>query len=93
MASSTVTLTWADVGGETAYDLYREVRQKNGAYKGRSLIRTLGADATSTTDAPSAGTYRYQLVARNSAGSSASAYVTVTVPSTAKPGSRAARIA
>jgi len=89
VSGGTVTVSWTDAGTETSYDVYRETRQRNGSFKGRTLVRTLGADQLATTDAPGAGTYRYQVVARSSAGSASSSYtaaVTVSSTTTSKAG-------
>lgn len=89
VSGGTVSLSWADVAGESAYEVYRETRQKNGSYAKRTLVRTLAADVTATTDAPGSGTFRYQVVATGPGGSSPSTFAVVTVSGSSgstKPG-------
>lgn len=81
-ASGSVTLDWNDVASVTTYDVYRETRHKNGSYRSRTLLKTLDASTSTWVDEPGSGTFRYQVVARNSAGSTGSNLVVVSVGST-----------
>jgi len=78
-SAGTVTLTWTDVAGETAYDVVRETLQRNGRWGARTSLGSLPAGSTSVTNSPGAGTYRYQVSARNAGGSSPSAWVSLSV--------------
>lgn len=81
-ASGSVTLDWNDVASVTTYDVYRETRHKNGSYRSRTLLKTLDGSVSTWKDTPGSGTFRYQVVARNSSGSTGSNLVVQSVGST-----------
>ncbi len=70
-AGTTVTVTWTDNSDdETGFEVVREFLHKNGSWRGATVIATTGADATSVTDDPGSGTFRYSIRAVNDAGAS-----------------------
>ena len=71
VSSSTVGLSWAGGSDASSYVVYRETKQRNGTYK-RAQVGTTSASTTTFTDTPGSGTFRYQVEARNSAGSAGS---------------------
>jgi PKD repeat protein len=81
-ASGTVTLDWNDADGVVSYVVYRETRHKNGSYRNRTQIGTVEGTVSTWVDKPGSGTFRYQVVARNSAGSASSNHATASVGST-----------
>ncbi|MEY8876875.1 MAG: multicopper oxidase domain-containing protein [Leptothrix sp. (in: b-proteobacteria)] len=81
-----VTLNWADVAGETSYQVLRSV---SGAATFVQVGNLLAANAVTFTDSTALANtaYDYQVVAANSAGSATSNTVSVTaVPVVAAPG-------
>ncbi len=73
-SGTTVTISWTDTSdNETGFEVVREVRQRNGSWRGATLIATTAADATSVTDQPGSGTFRYRIRAVNDVGASADA--------------------
>ncbi|MCO8129303.1 zinc-dependent metalloprotease [Acidimicrobiia bacterium EGI L10123] len=81
-ADGTVTLGWGADASVKAFEVYRESRHKNGSYRGRTLLGTVGGSGSTWSDSPGSGTFRYQVVATNSSGSAESNLVVVTVTST-----------
>lgn len=74
----TVALGWSAADGAVDYVVWREqANPKNGRFQGRVAVLT--TVATNAGDAPGTGTFRYQIEARNSAGSTLSDLVEVTV--------------
>jgi hypothetical protein len=54
-------VTWTDNStGETGFEIQREQQHKNGSWRGTTTL-TADADATSFTDMPGTGTFRYRL--------------------------------
>lgn len=73
-AGRTVTVRWTDTSSdETGFTVVREKRSKNGTWGSATTVGTLGANATTFTNSPGKGTFRYSVRATNSAGSSAAA--------------------
>ncbi len=65
-----VRLTWADnSNNETGFDLFRQTQ--TGGVWGSDVTLFVGTNATSYTDTPGAGTFRYQIRSTNLAGVSA----------------------
>jgi hypothetical protein len=66
-----VRATWADnSGNESGFRVQRET--KSGAnWVNTQIVATVGSNATSATDAPGAGTFRYRVQAFNGVGDSA----------------------
>lgn len=71
-SAGTVTITWGDSTYETGYELLREYQHKNGRWQGATVIGYPTADATSFTDAPGDGTFRYAVRAVDDLGRSSS---------------------
>jgi serine protease len=81
-STGVVALSWNDSSAnEAGFQLERQKQHKNGSrWISSTLLSTVGADVTATTDAPGSGTFRYRVQAYNDAGSSAwSSWVTVDV--------------
>ena len=72
---STVTVRWTDnASNETGFYVYRErYNTWTRRWESKTRISTLGANAPSYSGSMSTGTYRYFVVAYNSAGQSSAA--------------------
>ena len=67
----TVTVQWTDnSSNETSFTVLREQR-KNGTWSSPAVVATTAANATSQTNSPGRGTFRYSVRANNGGGSSA----------------------
>ena len=74
-----VSLNWADNSAfESSFQVQRQ-KLVNGTWSSTVAVLSTAKDARSAQDSPGAGNWRYRVVARNTAGSSASAWVQVTV--------------
>ena len=81
---------WSASAGADGYEIRRETRQKKrDAWNGTATVGTADADKTSFNDASGAGTFRYQVRAVSSAGSSDwSSWAVVTVTDSSGDGGR-----
>ncbi|MFB3054503.1 MAG: hypothetical protein ACE1ZY_04175, partial [Alphaproteobacteria bacterium] len=67
---------------EASYEVEREKQNKKGAWKGRAIVGTTGADVIFLIDTSGKGTFRYRVRALNGFGFSAwTAYLKVIVTS------------
>jgi hypothetical protein len=75
------TVAWSGSAGAGGYEIRRETKhKKRNTWNGTATVGTTGANTTSFDDASGAGTFRYQVRAVSSAGSSAwSPWAIVTV--------------
>ena len=66
-----VTISWTDnSSNETSFTVLREKRNGNGTWGAATVVATTGANATSVTNSPGKGTFRYSVRANNAGGSS-----------------------
>jgi subtilisin family serine protease len=69
VSNKTVTLSWGIIEKESGFELGRvPYNSRSGACGNFSVIKTLPADATSTTDSRNSGTYCYAVRSFNEAG-------------------------
>jgi hypothetical protein len=83
-------LTWSASAGADGYEIRRETRhKKRDTWNGTATVGTANADTTSFNDTSGAGTFRYQVRAVSSAGSSNwSPWAVVTVTDSSGGGGR-----
>jgi hypothetical protein len=81
IVGSVVTLGWANVAGESGYEVRRETLGSKNRWTGTTIAQP-GADVTTVSDSPVSGTHRYTVRAVNAAG--ASGYVNASC--TGQPG-------
>ena len=68
----TVTVRWTDEStNETGFTVRREKLAKNGSWGSGTIVATTAANATSATNSPGGGTYRYLVRSNGAGGSSA----------------------
>ncbi len=79
IANGTVRVTWADVSGETSYEIRRQERVGR-SWTNTTVVGSVGADVTSFVNSVSPSRYRYSVRAVNASGASAwSNWANVTV--------------
>ena len=67
-----VTIIWADnSNNETGFNVQREKKASGNKWSGTTTVATVGANVTSTTNAPGSGTFRYSVRSFNASGASA----------------------
>lgn len=64
-------VTWIDVDLEDGYDVQRESQKGNGDWFKTTIVASVGANVTSTSDDAGLGVYRYRVRAFNGDGASA----------------------
>jgi hypothetical protein len=70
-SGSTVTVSWSDNSGdESGFEVQREKKGNGNKCGSTTTVANVGANVTSTTDAPGTGTFRYRVRAYNGNGSS-----------------------
>lgn len=71
-SGGTVTITWADNSpDESGFEVQREKKAKGNSWGSQTTVATVGANVTSTTNAPGSGTFRYRVRSFNGNGPSA----------------------
>jgi PKD repeat protein len=66
-----VTVAWTDNSSdEASFTVLREKQNKNGTWGAATVVATTAANATSVTNSPGKGTFRYSVRANNAGGSS-----------------------
>lgn len=67
-----VQISWADNSGdETLFEVQREKKAGGNKWGSQTIVATVGANVTTTTNAPGSGTFRYRVRSGNANGSSA----------------------
>ena len=67
-----MTITWADNSpDESGFEVQREKKAKGNSWGSQTTVATVGANVTSTTNAPGPGTFRYRVRSFNGNGPSA----------------------
>lgn len=71
VSGGTVTISWADNSNdETGFEVQREKKGKGNKWGETATVANVGANVTSTTNAPGSGTFRYRVRAYSGNGAS-----------------------